>query len=267
MSRFRIIIFFALLTLFTLPMFAQDDEPAGDKTLPGENDTVIETSNPEDTDNDDDDDDESVSNTEDDDFAEMLEQGDVEITVDDILLDIDFSDDDDWENYEEDTRFVEVDDGEYVAEVEGNSFIWGQNDEIFDDVVIQVTARQDGGDDDNGFGVICRTDDDINTFDGYHFLIDGLGNAAIFRYEEGDGYIALANWEEDNAINIDDEPNILHIVCVDEYLALYVNGELVVEAEDDEYDEGVVSLVIVNFDDDTFARAIFDDLIVYEADD
>ncbi|MEL6405599.1 MAG: family 16 glycoside hydrolase [Chloroflexota bacterium] len=267
MSRMRILIYLMLIALFALPILAQEDDDGG-KTLPGEEDSAADTTDSEDDDEndsenrDDDDDDED-----DIDLEDMLEQGDVEITVGDILLEVDFSDEDDWENYEEETRFVLVDDDEYVGEVEENNFIWGQHDEVYEDVVIQVTARQDGGEDNNGYGVICRTEEDVNTFDGYHFLIDGLGNGAILRYDADEGYTALVTWEQFDEINVDDEPNIMHIVCVDEYLALYVNGELIAEAEDDEYDEGVVSFVVINFEDDGFARAIFDDLIVYEAED
>lgn len=266
MPKLRFLLLILVCLLCFVPVFAQDDQPAGDKTLPGEGDATTESADAENTD----DDNETVNTEVEVDFAEMLEQGDIDITIESILLEVDFEDDDDWENYSEDERFVEVDDGVYVAEVEGNNVIWGQNEdeEVYDDVVIQVTAAQAGGEDNNGYGVMCRTDENSNNLDGYHFWIASLGFGSIWMYETGEGYTELASWESDRAINEDDgEENIIHVVCVDEYLALYVNGELIVEAEDDTFDEGVTGLVVRNFEDDGFARATFDDLTVYAADD
>jgi len=247
-----------LLTLIfllfaTSLVLAQD----GDKTLPGEGEEVTEDQNNATT---------SASILDDVDAIEdMLEQGDVEITLEDLVSDIDFSDEDDWEFYEEDTRFVMVDDGVYVVEVEDNNIIWGQNFEDFEDGVISVVATQDGGTDSNGFGVMCRANPS-NNIEGYHFWISGEGEATIALYTEEDGMDYILDWTESDAIDTDGE-NILHIVCVDEYLAFYVNGELIGEVEDDTYDDGETGLSIQNFEDGEVARAYFDDLHIWEASD
>ncbi len=227
----------------------------GDKTLPGENDADAEPVQTE-----------SPQMLDDEDFIqEMLEQGDIDITLEDLILEIEFDDEDDWEFYEEDTRFVMVDDDVYVAEVEDDVTIWGQNAEDFEDGVISVIAIQDAGGDDNGYGIMCRANPD-NNLEGYHFWISGESRAAIYLYDEDDGYDLLEGWEDIDAINTDAE-NILHVVCVDEYLALYVNGVLAIEAEDDTYDDGVTGLVVRNFDDGEFTRIHFDDLHIWEAND
>lgn len=246
-TRFLIL----LLLVFSATLILAQE---GDKTLPGEGEAVTEENNA------------TEASILDDDNAiqEMLEQGDVEITLEDLVAEVDFSDDDDWEFYEEETRFVMVDDGVYVAEVEDNNIIWGQNFEDFEDGVISVVVTQDGGTDNNGFGVMCRANPD-NNIEGYHFWISGEGEAAIAVYTVDDGMDYLLEWTESDAIT--DGENILHIVCVDEYLAFYVNGTLIGEVEDDTYDDGETGLSLQNFDDGEIARVYFDDLHIREASD
>ncbi|MEL7435282.1 MAG: hypothetical protein AAFN11_15145, partial [Chloroflexota bacterium] len=101
MSRMRILIYLMLIALFALPILAQEDDDGG-KTLPGEEDSAADTTDPEDDDDENDSENRDDDDDEDDiDLEDMLEQGDVEITVGDVLLEVDFSDEDDWENYEE----------------------------------------------------------------------------------------------------------------------------------------------------------------------
>lgn len=238
-----------IIILITSTSIAQEE---GDKTLPGEGEEVeIVTT--------------SVNLGDEEFIIDMLEQGDVEITLEDLVLEINFSDEDDWEFYEEDSRFVMVEDGVYIGEVEDNQIIWGQNTEEFDDGIIEVLASQDGGSDNNAFGIMCRAHED-NNIEGYHFWITSDGFAAIVMYEEDDGYTNLTDWVETDVVNRHDE-NVIHAVCVGEYLALYVNGELLAEVEDDTYDEGVTGLSVRNFEDDEFAHAFFDDLRIWEASD
>mgnify|MGYP000377086697 CR=1 FL=1 len=69
-----------------------------------------------------------------DDFPDdILEDASIDVSDPELVLEIEFDDEDDWEFYEEDTRFVMVDDGVYVVEVEDNNIIWGQNFEDFED--------------------------------------------------------------------------------------------------------------------------------------
>ncbi len=246
MKKLTILLIVALLTS---TIVAQDE---GDKTLPGEGEEVeIVTT--------------SIELGNEDLIAEMLEQGETEITIEDLVLEIDFSDDDDWEFYEEDDRFVMVEDDVYVGEVEDNQIIWGQNTDEFEDGIIEVVATQDGGSDDNAFGIMCRAHED-NNIEGYHFWITSDGFAGIILYEEDDGYTNLTDWIETDVINRHDE-NVIHAVCVGEYLALYVNGELIAEIEDDTFDEGVTGLSVRSFEDGEYARALFDDLRIWEATD
>lgn len=234
--------FLVLILLFIATVsFAQE----GDKTLPGEGEVI------------------AISNES---IPDMLAQGDVDIEQQDLLLEVTFDDADDWETYEEDTRFVRVEDGQYSAEVEGNFIIWGQNEVLHDDVIIEVRAEDGGGVLNNGYGVMCRANED-NNIEGYHFWVSADGFGAIVLYEEDDGYTNLTGWIQSDVINQGEAVNLVHAVCVDEYLALYANGELIAEVEDDTYDEGTAGLSLINLDDEGVARARFDDLRIWEAED
>lgn len=203
-----------------------------------------------------------------DDFPEdMLAEGDIEISNPDLVIDIDFSDEDDWEFYEEDTRSVRVDEDDevYLIEVENtedSSFLWGQDSREFSDVVIQVDTDQLSREENNGYGVICRAEPD-NTGYGYIFYISGDGFVSIFL-NNGDDSEFLSEWESSDAINQGRDENTITVICVGEYLGFYVNGELVAEVEDDTFNEGVVALAASIFEEGEDVEIAFDNLLVWE---
>ncbi len=204
-----------------------------------------------------------------DDFPEdMLEDGDIEITDAELVIDIDFSDEDDWEFYEDNEGSVQVDEDDevYLIEVEyseDRAYLWGQDSREFSDVVIQVDTEQLSNEDNNGYGVMCRADPD-NTGYGYIFYISGDGFVAIFMNDEEDGIEQIYEWDEADAINQGEDENTLTVVCVGEYLAFYVNEELVAEVEDDTFDEGVIAFAASIFEEDEDVEIAFDNLLVWE---
>lgn len=204
-----------------------------------------------------------------DDFPEdMLEDGNIELVNPELVLDIDFSDEDDWEFYEDNDGVVQVDEDDevYLVEVEyteDRAYLWGQDSREFSDIVIQVDTEQLSSEDNNGYGIMCRTDPE-NTGYGYIFYISGDGYVSIFLNDEGDGIEQLYGWEASDAINQGEEENTITAVCVGEYLAFYVNGELVAEVEDDTFDEGVIALAASIFEEDEEVEIAFDNLLVWE---
>ena len=203
-----------------------------------------------------------------DDFPEdMLEDGDIELSNPDLVLEVEFDDEDDWEFYEDDIRSAQVDEDDevYVIEIENEDsaiFLWGQDTTVFSDVVIQVEAEQISGDDNNGYGVMCRAAPENNGY-GYRFYISGDGFISIFLIN-GDDSEFLLEWEASDVINQGEDDNLITIVCVDEYLGFYVNGELVAEVEDDTFDEGVVALAATIFEENEDVEIAFDNLFVWE---
>ena len=167
-----------------------------------------------------------------DDFPEdMLEDGAIEISDSDLALYVEFDDEDDWEFYEDDTRSAEVDEDDevYVIEVESDenaTFLWGQDTTVFTDVVIQVETEQLSNEDNNGYGIMCRTDEDALTGNGYIFYISGDGFVSIFL-NNGDDSEFLHEWEASDAVNQGEDENTLTVVCVGEYLGFYVNSYLI----------------------------------------
>jgi hypothetical protein len=104
----------------------------------------------------------------------------------------------------------------------------------------------------------------VSEGDGYLFLMQGSGSAAIMR-ARGRNLTPLVNWQTSDKINVGPSRNHLRAVCVGDYLAFYINDALVAEATDDTFQQGQVGLVAsaanrlgtrVEFDDLTVAQAI-----------
>ncbi|MGJ3239595.1 MAG: hypothetical protein ACFE0Q_12875 [Anaerolineae bacterium] len=204
-----------------------------------------------------------------DDYPEdLLETGEISLIDPELLLEIEFDDEGDWEFYEDDTGSVGVDEDDEVYLIaqeynEERAYLWGQDDRIFGNVVIRVETEQLSREEDNGYGVMCRADP-ANSGDGYLFMISGDGYASIFINSEDTGIEAIYQWEQTDAINQGRDDNELVVVCVDNYLALYVNDELVAEVEDDTFAEGVLAFAASIFVEDEDVEVAFDNLQVWE---
>lgn len=99
--------------------------------------------------------------------------------------------------------------------------------------------------------------------DGYLFLIQGSGSYAIMRSRGGD-VRPLVDWTPSSTIHIGPDSNRLRAVCIDDYLAFYVNGEFMAEVTDDEYTSGQIGLV-ASASNRLGIRVEFDNLQVSEA--
>jgi hypothetical protein len=197
--------------------------------------------------------------------ADMLEQADLEFDDVELVLFETFDDDDAWElgNYENGT--MEIDDGVYVIDTGYGGVLWGQNEDVHGDVVIQVTIEQLSDEDNNGFGVMCRAAPE-NNLDGYHFWISGDGFATIFKHEDEE-FEDLEPWVETDTINQGQDTNVITVVCVGEYLGFWVNGELVLETEDDSFETGVTGLGAYIFEEDENVEVAFDNVTIWQIGD
>jgi hypothetical protein len=83
--------------------------------------------------------------------------------------------------------------------------------------------------------------------DGYLFLVRGDGSYAIMR-ARGRDVQALVNWGQSGAINPGPVQNHIRAVCVNDYLAMYVNDQFVADAIDDTYPRGLVGLAAAAVD-------------------
>ena len=185
-----------------------------------------------------------------------------EPVIGEVMLSQTFDTEDAWEIYSDVSSDLKVVDGVYQIEVDDAGYIWGQNDLKTEDVVISVDTNQLSDYDDNGYGVICRSDAN-NNGDGYYFLISGDGYASI-RKGDGADVPALTEWEENSAINKGQAGNKIKAVCVGDYLALYVNDTFVMETTDSTFSSGFTALTAVASEGGN-ARITFDNLNISKA--
>ncbi|NJL94941.1 MAG: hypothetical protein HC915_15085 [Anaerolineae bacterium] len=180
-----------------------------------------------------------------------------------LLLEEPFDDLSSWERFtaQEQNIALGVEGGQYRASAGGSGFIWGLNETTHSDVILEVTAQQQSSAPENAYGVMCRADPS-NNGDGYYFVVGGNGLAAIGR-GEGDTVEFLAEGESDH-VNTGRSENTLLAVCVGDYLALYVNGEFVMETRDERYGSGYAGLAIGSFDAGEPIEVLFDNLRIWD---
>lgn len=204
---------------------------------------------------------------------------DPEISEDDIDVDesvsftIDFDGEDSFETGTfGDEGELAVNNGEYLVTSNnptGNSYLWGDslggNYPELKNVMIEVDAHATAGSDDNWYGVLCRVDEQGS---GYAFLLSSDGFWGIAR-TDGSSLFFLENWAQSDAINQGEETNEIRAFCLNNYLALYVNGEFVGDHDHDEgnrqFDRvGGVGVFAGGTEDETITVA-FDNLTVSSA--
>lgn len=191
-----------------------------------------------------------------------------DFTVDsNAVLTLNFDDPTDFEigTFDGDSSLA-IEDGQYVIRTNnpnGASYLWGKNDTTpLKNVVIEVQATSSGGEKDNWFGVMCRVDDSDS---GYAFLISADGFWAIAKADSQRGLDFLETWKESTAIEKGNKSNTIQVYCVDDYLALYVNGEFVADRTDKSFDRvGGVGL-LAGGGEDQQVEVRFDTLTVKSA--
>lgn len=172
---------------------------------------------------------------------------------------------------------LSIQDGRYLVQsnnVGGPSYLWGSSlwsDEDttypqLKNVVVDVDGTTTAGLDDNWYGVVCRLDDGGS---GYAFLISADGFWSIAR-ADGSSLFHVEEWRQSDAINTGrDVANHIRAFCLNDYLALYVNGEFMGDYTDDDdrraIDQvGGVGLLAGGPGDETVVVA-FDNLTVASA--
>lgn len=169
-----------------------------------------------------------------------------------------------WDTYARDNAaaLFRVNDGGLEGAVVANrGYIWSLNHETHDNVIINATVRQSQGTFGNGFGVICRADENGN---GYYFLIASTGEFTIsVGTSDRSDLFQLVPWQRHNAIKQGLVTNEIRAVCVDNYLAMFVNDVFLGEAFDDEFTEGQLGVAVGAVGQTAWVR--FDDIILRDA--
>lgn len=192
-----------------------------------------------------------------------LAQGNRTFDLGAVVLDESFDAPDVWETYDDEGGTLSIRNSQYVIFAQSDSQImWGQNQTPHRDVVIQAEAAPLSAELNNGYGVMCRADP-ANTMDGYHFWISGDGYAAIVASIDGNPDY-LVEWEANENINQGQTLNQITAVCVEDYLALYVNGALLLETNDSTFKQGVAGMSAIGFVEGVSTEVAFNRLVIWE---
>jgi len=162
----------------------------------------------------------------------------------------DFSDETSgWEIADYDNGSTGYGDGFYFVTAQAAGILeYGAAQRNFSDITIDVDTTQvlAPANDNNGYGVMCRVQPNG---DGYLLRISGDGFASIVIGADDD-FTALADWVTTDAVVQGNAVNHIQALCDGSHLALYVNGELVVETDDDTFSSGDIAMTASTYEDE-----------------
>ncbi len=175
----------------------------------------------------------------------------------------DFSDDSSgWDTWSDEKSQAAYDQGGLRMRVsQANYDTWSRPGRRYGDARIAVDTTRLGGPDNNNYGILCRYSNRSNF---YALVISSDGYAGILKVKEGKYQIlsgeALSYQE---AVRQGGEMNVIGAECVGDRLALYANGNLLLEAQDADFSDGEVGLIAGSFDE-TGVDILFDNFYVIQ---
>lgn len=197
-----------------------------------------------------------------------------DIEVGETILSVDFADEASFEtgDYAEAGASLRIEEGRYRLQQAGErtAYIWGQGGDEAANVIVEAVAAPQSDFANNLYGVMCRVNAEG---EGYAFLISNDGFGAIAFADKGAGTQSslsfIFDWAESDAINEGQAQNTIRAVCIDDYLALYVNGEFVGDVEDTRFSApgqaGLIAGIFIESGDEAGEVIVeFDDLTVSE---
>ena len=130
----------------------------------------------------------------------------------------------------------------------------------FGNVRIIVDAQLIGGNEDNYFGLICRYQDSSNFYTG---VISSDGFSAIMHLNNGTfEFVSSDRWEESVVINQHQALNLVQLTCIDNHIALTVNGQEIAAAEVASIPTGEVGLIVGTISAEA-TDVLFDNFTLY----
>jgi hypothetical protein len=128
-------------------------------------------------------------------------------------------------------------DGKYQFELfkpSDSRWAYGKN---FSDFVMEVEATQEGGPDDNAYGIVFRKLTAAGNY--YSLLISGDGYYKFKKTQNGKVVID-PEWKPSGAIKTGNATNVIKAVCSGDKLAFYVNGAKLEEIVDSSFPAGAI---------------------------
>ena len=139
-----------------------------------------------------------------------------------------------------------------------NMSAWGLANRNISDFVLEVTARQEDGPADSSYGLVFRYQDKQNF---YRFDITGDGFFLLSKYVGG-RWLTLVDWRASPAIRPAGQDNFLRVSCLGENLAVFVNGSLLANIQDDSFRQGDIGFFAGSYQKPG-VQASFDDLVIW----
>ncbi|MFN8460156.1 MAG: serine/threonine-protein kinase [Anaerolineales bacterium] len=183
-----------------------------------------------------------------------------------ILLQDDFSQDDQWGTITEADHSVEYDGEALRMKVlqQTNWFLWTTpNDEAYENIHVEVSARNNDLETTTAFGIMCRQQEADGSY--YYFAITPAGEYAIAIAKEGETDIFLTNndqWGKSDLIAQNQDTYRIGADCGNGVLSLYVDGQLIDSVSDSTYTSGIVGLFTWSGENVNTADVTFDDFII-----
>lgn len=172
-----------------------------------------------------------------------------EVAVEEVLLETDFASQDEWSemlDMEAGTAVQLTNEG-YELSSNSANYVWSFAENMYEDVVLETVVRQLSTERNNGYGLVCRASGG-DSRNGYYFLISGDGLVSIRRVERNLSS-PIVDWTPNNAVRQGERANQLRAICAGDYLALYVNNQLVAEGTDGRFTQGLVGFAASGSED------------------
>jgi hypothetical protein len=179
-----------------------------------------------------------------------------------LVFEDDFSDESSWFVDEGNNFGFEYAQGGYRINVNIlHATIWSIRELDYSDVQLEVDGQRTSGASDGYFGLVCRHQDEEESY--YALVVAENGFYGIGKSEEGEFEFIETGAADPGLIQSEDDPSRVRADCIGESLILYVNGQRLLEVQDDDFDSGFIGLVAgTQLSDDL--TVLFDNLAIYE---
>ena len=167
-----------------------------------------------------------------------------------------------WLQIRDEEGITDFDQDGYRIKVDKeNWFFWSTPELSLSNVAIDVDATKIGGPNESEFGVICRYIDENNF---YFFSVTSDGYFSMNKYKDGDySFIGMEDFGQADNVNSENALNHLRVECNGTAFRLFLNGQLLGEAQDDSFSTGDVGL-IAGTTDVVGTDILFDNFVVTE---
>ena len=171
-----------------------------------------------------------------------------------------------WDTQDADNLYLNVENGVYRAVINWRDrYLWGTNDIVHTDAVLEVDVQFDATDRLTQGGIICRASPQ-NTGDGYYFLLSADGKYALRAGVSSGSRDILVQPQQHEAIQTGGQVNRIRAVCIGNRLQFYVNDQLLVALQDERHVRGYTGLVVGMLPNASgLGHVSFDNLRVWEA--